>query len=170
MKVFISYHRKDSKQKERLQELLKSNNISFYSVPDNHNFDGKNHQTIMTMLASEISKCDVVICVIGKETYTRPHVDHELHFAFKGDAGVRKGVVAVMLENRSDSKKNIEKKTFPERLIDNLNYVVVEQYASIADKLVEAIKKAQVNRKDKMLQTSHSSPVMQLRAGNYYDM
>lgn len=42
MKVFISYHREDTKAREFIEYLLKDNNIFFYAVPKNINFDGEN--------------------------------------------------------------------------------------------------------------------------------
>ncbi len=44
MRIFISYHRADQKYREKIEKILKSNNISYYAVPKNSNFDGSNLQ------------------------------------------------------------------------------------------------------------------------------
>lgn len=112
MKVFISYHRADTKARDHIEDLLKDNDITFYAVPKNVNFDGENHQHIKDTILQEMDGCDVILCIVGKDTYTRPHVDWELHEALKGDIKTRRGVLAVMLENRGDSKNNIDYATF----------------------------------------------------------
>lgn len=106
---------------------------------------------------------------IGKETYARPHVDWEIHTALKGGVDNRKGIIAVMLENRNDSKNNIDFDTFPNKLQDNLNYIVLEQYATIANRIDDAIDIAIKNSNDAYIQVTHKNPVMQLRLGLYFD-
>ena len=165
MKVFISYHRRDVKQKNKIIDLLKASNIAYYEVPENHGFNGKNHQEIATFIATEIKKCDMLICIVGCETYSRPHVDNELHFALKGDVVTRKGIVAVLLESRRDSKNSIDLSTFPTKLAENMKYIVIEQYASIADKLTSSIEQAGKNARNNKLQSTHGNNVMQLRSG-----
>ena len=41
MKVFISYHRADTKAREHIEDLLKDNDIPFYAVPKDVNFMAK---------------------------------------------------------------------------------------------------------------------------------
>ena len=53
MKVFISYHRADTKAREHIEDLLKDNDISFYAVPKNVNFDGENHQHIKDTIRAQ---------------------------------------------------------------------------------------------------------------------
>ena len=74
-----------------------------------------------------------------------------------------------MLENRQDSKNDIDYETFPIKLQENLDYVVLEQFASIESQLDYAINCALDNRNDKSIQVTHKNPVMQLRSGKYYD-
>ncbi len=169
MKVFISYHRADTAEKDNIVELLEKNNISYYSVPEDRRFDGCNHQEIVTSIGAELNKCDVLLCIVGQNTFSRPHVDIEIHSALKGGIGVRKGIVAVMLENRGDNKNNIDYNTFSTKLAENKDYIVLEQYASIHDRLLPAIKQAQENSKNSKLQTSHKNPVMRLRYSKYFD-
>ena len=60
MKVFISYRRADTKAREYIEDLLKDNDISFYAVPKNVNFDGENHQYIKD---TNIARgCTTVMC------------------------------------------------------------------------------------------------------------
>lgn len=170
MKVFISYHRADTKEREHIEALLKAKSISYYAVPKNINFDGKHHQYIKDIILQEMNDCDILLCIVGKETYTRPHVDWELHEALKGDVNTRRGVLVVMLEKRGDSKKNINYATFPNRLQDNEDYIIVEQYASLQDRLVDALSDALDNKNDKDIQTRNKRKLMQLRSGKYYDV
>ncbi len=170
MKVFISYHRADTKARDHIEDLLKDKDISFYAVPKNVNFDGENHQHIKDTILQGMYDCDVLLCIVGKDTYTRPHVDWELYEALKGDIKTRKGVVAIMLENRGDSKNNIDYATFPNRLEDNEDYIVIEQYASLQDRLKEALKEALDNSWNRDIKVNNRRPPMQLRQGKYFDV
>lgn len=169
MKVFISYHRADTKAREHIEDLLKDNNIPFYAVPKDVNLDGEHHQYIKDTILQGMNDCDVLLCIVGKDTYTRPHVDWELHEALKGNIHTRRGILAVMLEKRGDSKNNIDYATFPNRLEDNEDYIVIEQYASLQDRLKDALDKALDNRRNKDMQVNNSRLPMQLRQGKYFD-
>ena len=169
MKVFISYHRADTKAREHIEDLLKDNDIPFYAVPKDVNFDGEHHQYIKDTILQGMSDCDVLLCIVGKDTYTRPHVDWELHEALKGNIHTRRGILAVMLEKRGDSKNNIDYATFPNRLEDNEDYIVIEQYASLQDRLKDALDKALDNSRNKDMQVNNSRLPMQLRQGKYFD-
>lgn len=169
MKVFISYHRADTKAREHIEDLLKDNNIPFYAVPKDVKFDGEHHQYIKDTILQGMNDCDVLLCIVGKDTYTRPHVDWELHEALKGNIHTRRGILAVMLEKRGDSKNNIDYATFPNRLEDNEDYIVIEQYASLQDRLKDALDKALDNSRNKDMQVNNSRLPMQLRQGKYFD-
>lgn len=169
MKVFISYHRADTKARERIEKLLKCNQISYYAVSQNVNFDGKHHQYIKDTILQGMNGCNVLLCIVGQETYQRPHVDWELHEALKGDVNTRKGILVVMLEKRMDSKNNINYESFPNRLQDNADYIVIEQNASLQDRLVNALQEALERSNDKTIQTKNTRKLMQLRSGKYYD-
>lgn len=169
MKVFISYHRADTKAREHIEDLLKDNDIPFYAVPKDVNFDGEHHQYIKDTILQGMNDCDVLLCIVGKDTYTRPHVDWELHEALKGNIHTRRGILAVMLEKRGDSKNNIDYATFPNRLEDNEDYIVIEQYASLQDRLKDALDKALGNSRNKDMQVNNSRLPMQLRQGKYFD-
>lgn len=60
MKVFISYHRADTKDREHIEDLLKDNNIPFYAVPKDVNFDGEHHQYIKDTILQGMNNCDVL--------------------------------------------------------------------------------------------------------------
>ena len=169
MRVFISYHRADTKAREHIEDLLKDNGIPFYAVSRNVNFDGEHHQYIKDTILQGMNNCDVLLCIVGKDTYTRPHVDWELHEALKGDIKTRRGVLAVMLENRGDSKNNIDYATFPNRLEDNEDYIVIEQYASLQDRLNDALAAALDNSWNRDIQVNNRRPPMPLRQGKYFD-
>ena len=169
MKVFIRYHRADTKAREYIEDLLKEKDIPFYAVSKNVNFDGEHQQYIKDTILQGMYDCDVLLCIVGKDTYTRPHVDWELHEALKGDIKTRKGVLAVMLENRRDSKNNIDYATFPNRLEDNEDYIVIEQYASLQDRLNDALAAALDNSWNRDIQVNNRRPPMPLRQGKYFD-
>lgn len=169
MKVFISYHRADTKAREHIEDLLKDNDIPFYAVPKDVNFDGEHHQYIKDTILQGMNDCDVLLCIVGKDTYTRPHVDWELHEALKGNIHTLRGILAVMLEKRGDSKNNIDYATFLNRLEDNEDYIVIEQYASLQDRLKDALDKALDNSRNKDMQVNNSRLPMQLRQGKYFD-
>lgn len=169
MKVFISYHRADTKAREYIEDLLKEKDIPFYAVSKNVNFDGEHQQYIKDTILQGMYDCDVLLCIVGKDTYTRPHVDWELHEALKGDIKTRKGVLAVMLENRRDSRNNIDYATFPNRLEDNEDYIVIEQYASLQDRLNDALAAALDNSCNRDIQVNNRRPPMPLRQGKYFD-
>ncbi len=170
MKVFISFHRKDTKYRNEIAKLLNENGIEYYFIPDETSFDGCNHQEISQYIKNEMKSCDMFLCIVGTDTYKRPHVDNEIHEALKGDMDNRRGIVVVLLEERGDSKNDINEETFPVKLMQNRDYIVIEQYASISDRLVYALKKAKKNSKNKKLKNNHTNNVMELRKGIYYDV
>lgn len=169
MRVFISYHRADTKARDHIEDLLKDNDIRCYAAPKNVDFDGKNHQYIKDTILQRMNDCEALLCIVGKETYTRPHVDWELHEALKGDIKTRKGILAVMLEKRGDSKNNIDYATFPNRLEDNEKYIVIEQYASLQDRLREALDKALNNSRNRNIPVNNRRKPMPLRQEKYFD-
>jgi len=168
-KIFISYHRADRKYKNAIVEILEEYGYRYFCVDENEIFNGWNHQRIADYICSKMEDCDVLLCIVGKETYERPHVDWEIHTALKGGVENRKGIVAVMLEKRQDCINNIDYNTFPTKLQKNLDYIVLEQYASISDRIEQAIEVAIANRNDDKIQVTHKNPVMQIRSGKYYD-
>lgn len=169
MKVFISYHRKDSYYRYKVENILKNVGIEYYAVPEDADFNGKKAETIKTFLCNQLKKCDVLLCLIGDETYSRPHVDREIHTALKGSVGERLGIVAVLLNTRRDQIANIEKRTFPKKIMDNKNYVVFTAYNDLNNNLLDLLSKALDNARNKKLQTNHRNPCMPLRGTLYYD-
>lgn len=169
MKVFLSYHRADEKYRNKIEEMLKKNKIPYYAVSKSTNFNGENHQHIKDIINKRMEDCDVIICILGRDTYSRPHVDWELHEALKGDFNHRKGIVAVMLETRYDRKNDIDFETFPNRLQDNIDYIVIEQFCSFEQRIVCALNEAADISRDKHFQTRNKRYLMELRKGLYFD-
>ena len=169
-RIFISYHRQDSDNKDELVELLEENNYDVRSIDVDHIFDGRKHQEIAQICIDEIEECDVTICIVGKETYSRSHVDHEIKTTLRGGFDARKGLIAVMLEERGDSKNNIDLNTFPNRIQDNISdafdYVVLEQWASIRDRIVDAVDEAE-SRRSENINLKNNRDLMELRQGKY---
>lgn len=172
MKVFISYHRADTIYKNQLVQMLDDLSVPYYVVPEDYNFDGMFHQHVAQIILDNITDCTVTICIVGKETYRRPHVDHEIKATLRGGPGIRNGLIAVMLESRGDSKRNIDRSTFPARIADNIGpehpYVIVKQWASIKSELRKAIQQAESNRGSR-IPVHNNRPLMNLRTGRYYD-
>lgn len=168
-KIFVSYHRADMKYKNKIVSILRECGYQVYCVNEKVNFNGLKHQDIVNRICLMMDDCDVLLCIVGRETYTRPHVDWEIHTALKGDIYSRKGIIAVMLENRKDSKNAINLQTFPTKLQENFDYIVLEQYATIKERIDGAIETALENSKDVHIQVTHKNPVMKLRTGLYFD-
>lgn len=169
MRVFISYHRADYKYRHEVENILSNAGIGFYAVPEDADFNGKKAETIKTFICNKLKKCDVMICLVGNKTYSRPHVDREIHTALKGAVGVRIGIVAVHLPCRNDSLKSIDKTTYPKKLLDNKNYVVFCDYFELNNKIEDLINLAYQNSIDRRLQTNHSNPCLPLRTTLYYE-
>lgn len=169
IKVFISYHRADSNYRKKAENILRSHNIEYYAVPENIDFHGQSAESIKTFLCEKLKQCDVLLCLIGKDTYKRPHVDHEIHTALKGNAGDRLGIVGVHLPKRKDRLQAIDLSTFPAKLWDNKDYVVWSEWSKLNDDILNLIQSAYNRSKDRTLQTNHSNPCMQLRKTLYYD-
>lgn len=171
-KIFISYHRKDSEKKDELVEILEELDYEVNSIDEDHIFDGRKHQEIAQICIDEIEDCDVTICIVGTDTYRRSHVDHEIKATLRGGFENRKGLVAVMLEERGDSKNNIDLNSFPNRIQDNIteefDYVVLEQWASIRNKIVDAIDEAEFRRTEH-INVKNKRTLMELRQGRYYN-
>lgn len=163
MRVFISYHRADHKYRHKVENILKSKNIDYYAVPEDADFNGKKQETIKTFICNKLKTCDVMICLIGNETYSRPHVDHEIHTALKGEPGVRLGIVAVNLPTRKDSINSIDKSSYPKKLIDNKEYVVFCDYMVLNDCVEKLIDRADQNSRNRKLQTKHTNPCLPLK-------
>ncbi len=169
MKVFISYHRADTSYRIKLENILQNYKIDYYVVPEGANFNGKKAESIRNFLCNKLKKCDVLICLIGKETYSRPHVDREIHTALKGEIGTRLGIVGVHLPSRKDKLSSIDLSTFPTKLWDNKDYVVWCNWNGIKSSVEELIDKAYQRSYDNKYQTNHKNPCMSLREKIYYD-
>lgn len=169
MKVFISYHRADTKYRHKVETILNNAGIDYYAVSEDADFNGKKAETIKNFICNRLKKCDVLICLIGKETYKRPHIDREIHTALKGEPGVRLGIIGVLLDSRGDSLYDVDLNTFPTKLWDNKNYVVLTAYKDLNRDIIELVEQAANNSHNKKLQTNHSNHCMPLRAGRYYD-
>ena len=168
-KVFISYHRADSRYRHELESLLKAKGIDYYAVPENADFNGKSHESIKSFICNKLKKCDILVCLIGEETYSRPHVDREIHTALKGVPGKRHGIIGVLLPTRRDKLSSIDLNTFPVKLWDNKDYVVWTSWDKLNDSILECIKGAKRNALNPQVQTNHKNPCMLLRCGKYYD-
>lgn len=169
MKVFISYHRADTKYRHGVEEILKKHKINYFAVPEDADFNGKNSETIRRYTCNKVRQCDILICLIGRETYSRPHVDREIHEALKGNIGERLGIVAVFLPTRKDTLKQPCYNTISKKLIDNYNYVVWDYWCNLDKGIDTLIENAYENSMDERLQTNHTNPCLPLRKKLYYD-
>ena len=169
MKVFISYHRADSDYRNKLENILDYAGIEYYAVPEDADFNGKKAETIKRFICNRLKQCDVMICLIGKKTFSRPHVDREIHTALKGRPGSRLGIVGVLLPTRNETLKSIDKNTFSVKLWQNKEYVVWSEYSDLKNNISNLIHEAYKNSKNAKIQTNHSNPCMPLRSTVYYD-
>ncbi len=169
MKVFISYHRADTSFRKKTENILKSHNVDFYAVPEDANFNGKSQQVIEKFLLNKLKQCDVLLCLIGKETFSRPHVDREIHMALRGEVGERMGIIGVHLPTRDDKLTAIDLNTFPKKLYDNKDYVVWTSWNELNRSINNLIGLAIERLNDSKLQTSHKNPCLPLKSKIYFD-
>lgn len=169
MKVFISYHRADTRYRHDAERILSEHGIDYYAVPEDADFNGKKNETIRDFTCRHVQKCDVLLCLIGNETYSRPHVDREIHTAFKGNAGERLGIVAVYLPTRKDSLQSADFSTLSPKLLDNRNYVIWENWCNLSRNIKRIIQKALDNANNPQIQTNHSNPCLPLKSKIYYE-
>ena len=78
MKAFISYHRADQKYKDKIVEILKKIQIQTDEDFNDDYFQGLNNQAIAQFFKDKVKNSDVVICILGNDTYKRPFVDNEI--------------------------------------------------------------------------------------------
>ena len=168
MKIFISYHLADQQRVDRIKNKLIQQNIAFYAVSENANFDGWSNQKISDFILEKMKDCQILLCVVGTETYSRPHVDYELHNSLKGGVGKRLGWIIDLLETRKDSIYNIDYSTFPNRIQDNEHYACMVANASLIDQLVILIQQAKDKRNDPSIQIDNTRQCMLLSQGKYY--
>jgi len=170
MKVFISYNKSDVKYKDRLIRLLDDANILYYCVPEDMDYNSQEFEAYRKAFVKELGYCDVVICLIGKDTYSKTHVDFELNEALKGGPSSRKGIVALMLDSRKDNKENIDYRTFPVRLVDNIrnSYVVIENFDSFHLTAEEVLEKARIQSLISFIPVFNARMVLPFRLKEYY--
>lgn len=168
MKLFISYHLADTKYVKKIKKKLEDRKINYYSVAEDADFTRWHNEEISKFILSKMADCQILLCIVGTETYTRPHVDYEIHQALKGCVGKRLGIITVLLEAREDSINDINYVTFPPRLSDNENYIVLEQNASLFDQIDDCINQANKNRNDSKLEIDNTRNCMKL-PNKYYE-
>lgn len=167
MKVFISYHRADLKQMVKLRTVLEDSGhivVALENVPE---FEGEYHEYIKNTIIQDLKSCDVIVCLVGKLTYSRPHVDHEINVSLSGGVGIRKGIVALMIENRDDSITEINLDTFPTRLQNNKKYICLSSFCTINTNIDKKLKLAVKNAKDATIKVDNTLNVMELKQKQY---
>lgn len=168
MKLFISYHLANQKAVRKIKNKLVDKQIDFYSVPEDADFSGWSHQKINDYILQSMKDCQVLLCVVGKETYSRPHVDHELHHSLKGGVGKRLGWIVCFLEERIDNVNDIDYSTFPARISDNEDYACMVQNASLISKIEELINDASSKRNSNDYQIDNTRKCMEFSGSKYY--
>ena len=123
--IFMSYHRADTNEMEEIKEILKKKGYNTYSVKTAYKFDGKRHNDIFSMIGIRMKNCNVILYLIGNETYSRTHCEHELRLALKGNTKRRKGIVAILLESRKDNTATLDKNITSSRIYENESYIVL---------------------------------------------
>lgn len=84
--VFISHHGKDDAQVQNLKKRLaeKGYKVCNYSVDSTKHKDGRrpSDAVIQRYLRRQITWAGTLICLIGKETHSRPWVNYEIRKAY----------------------------------------------------------------------------------------
>jgi hypothetical protein len=169
MKLFISYHLADRKAVNKIKSKLDAMDISYFSVDENSDFNGWPHQKISDYIMHEMSDCSILLCMVGRETYCRPHVDYELHHSLKNGCGARLGWIVVLLDNRGDSVRKIDFSTFPNRIQDNLEYACITSNSSLFNRLDVLMNEADKKRNNRLIQIDNKRNCMALPKKKYYD-
>ena len=121
-KVFISYHHKDQKYKDRFIKMM-GDDIVDESVHD-EDIDDENlsTETIRQKIRDEfITDATVTVVLIGRCTWQRKHVDWEIGSSLrKTRKNPRCGLVGILLPNHPDfSEEDYEPRLIPPRMADN---------------------------------------------------
>jgi len=150
--VFISYHSDNAKQARAVEAFLTQAGCQARTIPEDFVAEDKTPQHIMQDLVRRfIDPSDVLVCIIGPATAGTAYADNELHHALKGGPHVRKGIVALLMENTGITLAKIrpgDPKTeavVPERLRRNLGYAefaFFSTYRSLEAMMAKALKKA----------------------------
>lgn len=165
--VFISYHRKDSKRMESISNQIKQAKYNVFVIGDNYNFDETTHVKISEIISTKQENCNVVVYLIGKETYSRSHCDLELKKTLKGGPGRRKGLVGVLLGNRGDTIDNLDKSTISNRIYENEKYVVLATEKQFNNNPRKYINIALKRRDNVRISVINKMPAMTLRNKKY---
>lgn len=167
-KIFISYNREDTEFRKQCEKIIKDKGIEYYAVPVNQSFEGQHNQEIMKFLQSKLATCNIILCLVGKNTYSRAYVDNEIHTALKGGVQDRCGLIIVNLPTRRDEFHSLRKKTYPPRLLKNLDYAIKIKFVEL-DYIEQYTNDALLNARNSTIEVDNSSPCMRLKNKKYFD-
>ena len=86
-RVFISYSMRNKAQVELLRQQVKNDSYSIEFVDTSLKNPVKN-RSWKSVVGRKIENSDVVLCMVGDDTHTRPAVSWELQVAYKNDIPV----------------------------------------------------------------------------------
>ena len=124
-KVFISYHDCDADRpyKDRFIELLKGSIIDKSVHDDDIDDDQLKVDGIQQKIRNHhVATSDVTVVLIGRCTWTRKHVDWEIHASLRDTKNnARNGVVGILLKHHECYEhQSVNSGLIPPRLADNL--------------------------------------------------
>ena len=167
--IFMSYHRTDTNEMEDIKEELKNKGYNMFSVKTTYKFDGKRHNDIFSMIGMRLKSCNVMVYLVGQESYSRPHCEHELRLALKGNAQRRKGIVAILLESRKDNIASLDKNITSSRIYENESYIVLTTKNEFLKNPKKYIDKSVLRKLNLDVSIVNNQEVPKFRKGLYYD-
>ena len=120
-KVFISFHEKDIKYKEKFVRLMKDRLIDKSVDTGNIDDTGLKTETVRQKIRDEyIRDATVTIVLIGPRTWQRMHVDREIGSSIRRTKkNSRCGMLGILLPNHPNYGKKTNIHMLPPRLSDN---------------------------------------------------
>lgn len=130
-KIFISYyHKSDFKYREKFEKIFSNqfDIIISHSVKLNEIGNVGTEEFRKRIREKHLKESTVTIVLIGNDTWRRKHVDYEIHNTLREtNNNKRSGLIGIYIPTYQYPKKNINLKTIPKRLYQNLE----TQYANI---------------------------------------
>ena len=121
-KTFLSYcHQDDQHYKDRFEKMFVKLFINKSVKPGDINTDVSTDYIKRLIQKEHISDTSVLIVLVGRNSWSRKHIDWEISAALNKKVGGYSGLVAIRLPTHPDYGKNsCQLATLPPRLADNI--------------------------------------------------
>ncbi|MDP3130275.1 MAG: TIR domain-containing protein [Bacillota bacterium] len=173
--VYISFHDENQRQCQTIAAFLTENNYAVRYVPTDHVIADRQPAHILQDLVKMFYEpSDVVVCILGSQSANLTHVDVELYHALSGKPGVRKGIVALLMERPDISLEKIKAgnqralSAIPPRLEKNLGYVELATFSRYRD-LPQILNAAWKKAKDASVKVEVGPAPAAIKKGRYHD-